>query len=135
MFRRLESLFSALGLLAACGGAYFFAALTSLSLVNTWNILALVAAALSFFGVSVSIHGHKAHTRGTIIVGFLMAAGLAIYVKGAYGGEAGFSFLPEAALLFLTLLCAEVRVFIKEPATRQPEHVGAAKAQHARKRG
>ena len=31
MFRRLESLFAALGVLAALGGAYYFAALTKTS--------------------------------------------------------------------------------------------------------
>ena len=135
MFRRLESIFVALGVLAAFGGAYFFAALTKMSLFNLWSGVALAAAALSFFGISAGIHGHKPHTRITIILGFLVAAALALVVKSQYGSDnqnASFAFLPEAGLLFLVLLCAEIRTYIKEPDRRRPEKVGAA-VDHSRR--
>ena len=137
MFRRLESIFAALGVLAAFGGAYYFAALTKMSLINLWSGLALAAAALSFFGISAGIHGHKAHTHITIILGFLVSAGMALVVKSKFGSDAdnvSYAFLPEAGLLFLTLLCAEIRTFIKEPDHRRPEHVGAAVDHKARPR-
>ncbi len=129
MFRRLESIFAALGVLAAFGGAYFFAGLTKMSLFNQWTLIALAAAALSFFGISAGIHGHKPHTRITIILGFLVSAGLALVVKSKFASDshnASYAFLPEAGLLFLVLLCAEIRTFIKEPDHRRPEKVGAA---------
>jgi len=132
MFRRLESLFAALGLLAAFGGAYYFAAETRMSLVNVWSILAVVAAALSFYGITVSIHGHQAHTRISIVLGFLLSLGLALYVRSKYPA-AQYAYLPEAGLLLLTLICAELRVATKEPDTRKPEHVGAAGHRGARR--
>ena len=137
MFRRLESLFAALGVLAAFGGAYFFAALTKTSFINVWSLLGFAAAALSFFGISASVHGHKPHTRITIIIGFLLAAATALIVKSKFGSDidnVSFAFLPEAGLLLLVLLCAEIRIFIKEPANRKPERVGAAREQHLRRR-
>ena len=137
MFRRLESLFAALGVLAAFGGAYFFAALTKTSFINVWSLLGFAAAALSFFGISASVHGHKPHTRITIIIGFLLSAATALIVKTKFGSDidnVSYAFLPEAGLLFLVLLCAEVRVFIKEPAGRKPEHVGAAREQRLRRK-
>jgi hypothetical protein len=130
MFRRLESLFAALGLLAAFGGAYYFAAISRIGLVNTWSILAVVAAAFTFFGISSSIHGHQAHTRLSVFVGFLVALGVALYVRSNYP-TAQYSFLPEAGLLLLTLICSEMRVALKEPDRRRPEHVGAARRQGA----
>lgn len=137
MFRRLESLFAALGVLAAFGGAYFFAALTKMGFINLWSLLGFAAAALCFFGISASVHGHKPHTRITIIAGFLLSAATALIVKSKFGSDidnVSYAFLPEAGLLLLVLLCAEIRVFIKEPANRKPEHVGAARAQPARRK-
>lgn len=137
MFRRLESLFAALGVLAALGGAYYFAALTKTSFINIWSLLGFAAAALSFFGISASVHGHKPPTRITIIIGFLLSAATALIVKTKFGSDidnVSFAFLPEAGLLFLVLLCAEIRVFIKEPASRKPEGVGAARNQHPRRK-
>jgi hypothetical protein len=133
MFRRLESLFAALGMLAAFGGGYYFADLTRMKLVNTWSVLAVVAAALTFLGISIGIHGHKPHTRISVFLGFLLALGVALYVRSTYP-VAQYSYLPEAGLLLLTLICAELRVALKEPDRRKPEHVGAAAHQGARKR-
>ncbi len=133
MFRRLESLFAALGMLAAFGGSYYFADLSKMALFNTWSVLAVVAAALTFLGISVGIHGHKAHTRISVFIGFLLALGIALYVRSQYPA-AQYAYLPEAALLLLTLICAELRVGLKEPATRKPEQIGARKRQGARHR-
>ncbi len=125
MWRRLESLFAALGVLAAFGGAYYLKVEGhEPSLINMWSLLAFVAAALSFFGVSVSIHGHARHTRLSIVLGFLLAAVVAFLVNNKHNNAAYF---PEAAVLLMVLLCAELRVFTKEPATRKPENVGAAR--------
>ncbi len=133
MFRRLESLFAALGILAAFGGGYYFADLTRMKLVNIWGILAVVAAALTFLGISVAIHGHKSHTRISVFVGFILAAIVALYVKLNYPA-AQYAYLPEAALLLLTLICSELRVGLKEPDRRKPEHVGAAASRKAARR-
>jgi len=132
MFRRLESLFAALGLLAAFGGGYYFADLTRMHLFNTWSVLAVAAAALTFLGISIGIHGHKPHTRISVFVGFLLALGVALYVRSNYPA-AQYSYLPEAGLLLLTLISAELRVALKEADTRKPEHIGAAH-QGARRR-
>ena len=133
MFRRLESLFAALGLLAAFGGAYYFADVSKMSLVNTWGVLAVLAAAFTFFGITSSIHGHQAHTRITVFVGFLLSLGVALYVRSTYPA-AQYSFLPEAGLLLLTLICSEMRVALKEPDRRTPEHVGGVHHQGAHRR-
>ena len=133
MFRRLESLFAALGLFAAFGGGYYLHAITGIALVNTWSLLALAAGALSFLGVSIAVHKHHTHTRIFIVLGFLTSLGIALYVRSHYPA-AQYAYVPEAALLLLTLACAESRVATKEPDMRKPEHVGAARAQHARRR-
>lgn len=133
MFRRLESLFAALGLLAAFGGGYYFADLARMPLVNIWSVLAVAAAALTFLGISIGIHGHKPHTRIPVFAGFLLALGVALYVRSKYPA-AQYAYLPEAGLLLLTLICAELRVALKEADTRKPEHFGAAARQGARKR-
>lgn len=135
MFRRLESLFAALGLLAAFGGGYYLAytVVPHLSLVNTWSLLALAAGALSFLGVSIAVHKHHTHTRIFIVLGFLISLGVALYVRSNYPA-AQYAYVPEAALLLLTLACSESRVATKEPDSRKPEHVGAAREQHARRR-
>jgi cation transport ATPase len=131
MWRRLESLFAALAVLAAFGGAYYLRVEGHLpSLINIWSGLALAAAALSFFGVSASIHGHRKDTRLTIILGFLLAVVVALLVNNKYNA----AYFPEAAVLLLVLICAELRVFTKEPATRKPENVGAIRRQLARRR-
>jgi hypothetical protein len=129
MWRRLESLFAALGVLAAFGGAYYLEKEGSLPLINVWSLLAFGAAALSFFGVSVSIHGHRSHTRLSIVLGFLLAAVVAFLVNNKYNA----AYFPEAGVLLLVLICAELRVFTKEPAARKPENVGAARRQLARR--
>jgi hypothetical protein len=133
MFRRLESLFAALGLLTAFGGGYYFADLSGMKLVNIWSGLAVAAAAMTFLGISIGVHGHKPHTHFLIIVGFLIAGGVALYVRSTYPA-AQYSYLPEAGLLLLTLICAELRVAFKEPDRRKPEHVGAAVAHHGARR-
>lgn len=133
MFRRLESLFAALGLLAALGGGYYFSDVSRMPLFNLWNVLAVVAAAATFFGISTGIHGHRAHTRLSVFAGFILSLIVALYVKINYPAAEN-SFLPEAALLLLTLVCAELRVGLKEADTRKPEHVGAAKRQVAHRR-
>lgn len=133
MFRRFESLFAALGLLAAFGGGYYFADLTGMRLFNTWSVLAVAAAALTFLGISIGIHGHKPHTRISVFVGFLLAGGVALYVHLNYPAAQN-SYLPEAVLLLLTLISAEMRVALKEPDMRKPEHFGAAARQGARRR-
>jgi hypothetical protein len=134
MFRRLESLFAALGLFAAFGGAYYFYALyPALGKVNTWGVVAVAAAALTFLGISVGIHGHRAHTRLSVILGFLVSLGVALYVRSQYP-DAQYAYVPETGLLLLTVVCAELRVFTKEPDNRKPEHVGAARDQSARRR-
>jgi O-antigen/teichoic acid export membrane protein len=126
MWRRLESLSAALGILAAIGGAYYLKVEGHLpSLFNTWSVLALVAAGFSFYGITVSIHGHGNHTRLSIVLGFLLAAVVALVVYRMYNA----AYVPEAALLLLVLLCAELRVFTKEPDRRKPENVGAARNQ------
>lgn len=131
MWRRLESLFVALAVLAAFGGAYYLKVEGHLSsLINVWSLLAFAAAALSFFGVSASVHGHRKDTRLTIVLGFLLAAVVAVVVNNKYN----MAYFPEAAVLLLVLICAELRVFTKEPATRKPEHVGAAHKRIARHR-
>jgi hypothetical protein len=132
MWRRLESLFAALGMLAAFGGGYYFADVTRMALVNIWSVLAVAAAALSFLGISVGIHGHRPHTRISIILGFLLSLGVTLYVRSKYPA-AVYAYLPEAGLLLLTVLCAELRVVTKEPDRRKPEHVGAARSQGARR--
>ncbi len=126
MFRRLESLFAALGLLAALGGGYYFADVSKMPLFNLWNALAVAGAALTFFGISVGIHGHQAHTRLSVFAGFVLALFVALYVKFNYP-LAQYAFLPEAGLLLLVLVSAELRVGFKEADTRKPEHVGAAR--------
>ncbi len=133
MFRRLESLFAALGLLAAFGGAYYFADLTRMGLVNIYNGLAVLAAAFTFFGITSSIHGHQTHTRLSVFVGFLLSLGVALYVRSKYP-LAQYAFLPEAGLLLLTLICSEMRVALKEPNRRTPEHVGGVHHQGAHRR-
>jgi hypothetical protein len=133
MFRRLESLFAALALLAALGGGYYFADLSRMPLLNLWSGLAVVAAALTFFGITVAVHGHQPHTRLSVFVGFLLAGGVALYVRSAYPAAQN-AYLPEAGLLLLTVVCAELRVGLKEADTRKPEHVGAARHAGARRR-
>ena len=134
MFRRLESLFAALGLFAAFGGGYYLHAIVSgIALVNTWSLLAVAAGALSFLGVSIAVHKHRPHTRISIVLGFLLALGVALYVRSNYP-TAQYAYLPEAVLLLLTLICSESRVATKEPDMRKPEHIGAAREQHARRR-
>lgn len=133
MFRRLESLFAALGLLAALAGGYYFSDVSRMPLFNLWNVLAVIAAALSFFGISVGIHGHRAHTRFSVFAGFVLSLVVALYVKFNYP-LAQYAFLPEAALLLLTLVSAELRVGFKEADTRKPEHVGAARPRKAARR-
>ncbi len=133
MFRRLESLFAALGILAAFAGGYYFSDVTETRLFNLWSVLAVVAAALTFLGISIGIHGHKRHTRISVFIGFLLSVGIALYVRANYPAAEN-AFLPEAVLLLLTLVCAELRVGLKEPATRRPEQIGAHKRQGARSR-
>jgi hypothetical protein len=133
MFRRFESLLAALGLLAAFGGAYYFADVSEMKLVNIWGGLAVLAAVFTFFGITSSIHGHQAHTRLTVFVGFLLSLGVALYVRSNYP-VAEYAFLPEAGLLLLTLISSELRVALKEPDRRKPEHFGAARHQGARRR-
>ena len=130
MFRRFESLFAALGLLAGLAGGYYFSDVSRMPLFNLWNVLAVAAAAFCFFGISVGIHGHRAHTRLSVFAGFALSLGVALYVKFNYP-EAQYAFLPEAALLLLTLVSAELRVGFKEADNRKPEHVGAAKPHKA----
>jgi uncharacterized membrane protein HdeD (DUF308 family) len=130
MFRRLESLFAALGLLAALAGGYYFSDISKQPLFNLWNVLAVVAAAASFEGITVSVHGHRAHTRIPVFAGFVLSLVVALYVKFNYP-EAQYAFLPAAALLLLTLVSAELRVGFKEADNRKPEHVGAAKPRKA----
>ncbi len=131
MWRRLESLFVALAVLAAFGGAYYLRVEGHLpSLINVWSLLALGAAALSFFGVSASIHGHRKDTRLTIFLGFLLGAVVAVLVNNKYN----MAYFPEAAVLLLVFICAELRVLTREPATRKPEHVGAVHKQLLRRR-
>jgi hypothetical protein len=133
MFRRLESLFAAIGMLAAFGGGYYFADLSRMRLVNPWSILEVVAAALTFLGISIAVHGHKRQTRISVFVGFLLSLGVALYVRSIYPATE-YAYLPEAALLLLTLICSELRVGFKEPANRRPERIGAPAHQGARKR-
>jgi hypothetical protein len=133
MFRRLESLFAALGLLAAFGGGYYLADLTGMKLVNIWSGLAVAAAALTFLGISIGVHGHKSHTRLPVFGGFLLSLGVALYVRSTYPA-AQYAYLPEAGLLLLTLICAELRVALKEPDRRKPERILAPSRRGARRR-
>jgi hypothetical protein len=126
MFRRFESLFAALGLLAALAGGYYFSDVGRMPLFNLWNALAVGAAALSFLGISIGVHGHQAHTRIEVFAGFILSLIVALVVRANYpAGQ--YAFLPEAGLLLLTLVSAELRVGLKEADNRKPEHVGAAK--------
>ena len=126
MFRRFESAFAALGLMAALGGGYYFSDVSRMPLFNVWNALAVVAAALSFLGVSVAVHGHQPHTRISVFAGFVLSLIVTLFVRANHP-EAQYAFLPEAALLLLALISAELRIGLKEPDRRKPEHVGAAK--------
>jgi hypothetical protein len=132
MFRRFESLFAALGLLAALAGGYYFSDVSRMPLFNLWNVLAVVGAALSFLGISVGIHGHRARTRISVFAGFILSLILALIVRANHP-EGEYAFLPEAALLLLTLVSAELRVGLKEADNRKPENVGAAKPRVAPK--